>query len=209
MGKSARRAFRTGPLHRPIVGRGNAAGDRTGFQRGRREPVPGQARRPEDRLFLPGLRQPVQACGRDPLHSGRALRRDPFLLFRLRGRTQEQILQALRQRRAGQMEMVDKKLQKRRLSFRWRIAWSISGNWARRWRISRSAFVRPLMEMPLLKRLGEAAFIPEPGIETLLRAAYQTIGQEAIRAAFQEEEKKTPKFKQKVKKELPTMLIDL
>jgi hypothetical protein len=47
----------------------------------------------------------------------------------------------------------------------------------------------PAVEMPLLKRLGEAAFIPEPGIESLLRAAYQTIGREAIRTAFQEEEK--------------------
>ena len=47
----------------------------------------------------------------------------------------------------------------------------------------------PMVEMPLIKRLGEAAFVPEPGIESLLRAAYLAIGQGAIRTAFHEEEK--------------------
>jgi uncharacterized Zn finger protein len=114
---------------------------------------------------------------------------DPFLLFRLRGRTQEQILQALRQRRAGQVEMLDEESPEPEttlpledcLEHFWDLGLPLENI---------PVSIRPpAVEMPLLKRLGEAAFIPEPGIEALLRAAYQTIGREAIQAAFHEEEK--------------------
>ena len=116
---------------------------------------------------------------------------DPFLLFRLRGRTQEQILQALRQRRAGQMEMIeDEPAEAERavpledcLEHFWELGAPLE---------SVPVSIRPpTVEMPLLKRLGDAAFVPEPGIESLLRAAYQAIEQEAIRAAFQEERNST------------------
>jgi hypothetical protein len=40
--------------------------------------------------------------------------------------------------------------------------------------------------MPLLKRLGEAEFVPPPGLESLLHEAYQSISQKAIEVAFQE-----------------------
>jgi uncharacterized Zn finger protein len=114
---------------------------------------------------------------------------DPFLLFRLRGRTQEQILQALRQRRAGQMEMLNEESPEAEtaipledcLEHFWELGTPLEN--------IPVSIHPPAVEMPLLKRLGEAAFIPEPGIEALLRAAYQTIGREAIRTAFQEEEK--------------------
>ncbi len=114
---------------------------------------------------------------------------DPFLLFRLRGRTQEQILQALRQRRAGQMEMLAEEpaepeaaiLLEDCLEHFWELGAPLEN--------IPISIRPPVVEMPLLKRLGEAAFIPDPGIEFLLRAAYQTIGREAIQAAFQEEEK--------------------
>jgi hypothetical protein len=43
------------------------------------------------------------------------------------------------------------------------------------------------IEMPLLKRLGEAAFVPAPDIQALLRPAYQAITQAALSAAFQEQ----------------------
>ena len=45
----------------------------------------------------------------------------------------------------------------------------------------------PALEMPLLKRLGEAVFVPAPGILSLLQPAYQAITQTALRAAFQEQ----------------------
>ncbi len=114
---------------------------------------------------------------------------DPFLLFRLRGRTQEQILQALRHRRAGYVEMIEEEPPEVEtevpledcLGHFWELGAPLE---------SVPVSIRPpAVEMPLLKRLGEAAFVPEPGIESLLRTAYLAIGQEAIRAAFHEEER--------------------
>jgi len=46
----------------------------------------------------------------------------------------------------------------------------------------------PTIEMPLLKRLGAASFVPDPGLESLLRDAYQIIGRKALQIAFQEQE---------------------
>jgi hypothetical protein len=37
----------------------------------------------------------------------------------------------------------------------------------------------PAIEMSLLKRLGKANFVPEPGLETYLGSAYQSINQPA------------------------------
>lgn len=111
---------------------------------------------------------------------------DPFLLFRLRGRTQEQILQELGQRRAGQDSLQEEEEENQELvvpieetmgTF-WQIGVSMEGF---------STNIRePAIEMPLLKRLGEAAFVPTPGILTLLRPAYQAITKAALEAAFHE-----------------------
>ena len=113
---------------------------------------------------------------------------DPFLLFRLRGRTQEQILRALRQRRAGQASFAEEEEEeeaeiviplKETLGRFYELGAPLEGL---------SVAIREAsIEMPLLKRLGEAAFIPTPGIQTLLRPAYQGISQAALRAAFQEQ----------------------
>ncbi len=42
--------------------------------------------------------------------------------------------------------------------------------------------------MPLLKRLGEAKFAPDPGLETLLGKAFLAIQKKAIETAFRESE---------------------
>ncbi len=42
----------------------------------------------------------------------------------------------------------------------------------------------PAIETPLLKRLGEANFVPEPGLQSVLSGAYRVIGQKAIQTAF-------------------------
>jgi hypothetical protein len=44
----------------------------------------------------------------------------------------------------------------------------------------------PAIEMPLLKRLGEANFVPEPGIQSWLSTAYQTVSRKAIQTAFKD-----------------------
>jgi len=110
---------------------------------------------------------------------------DPFLLFRLRGRSQEQILQALRQQRAGQEVVEDREEEPE-------VAIPLEETLARFWDLDEplgqfSVAIRsPSIEMPLLKRLGEPAFVSEPGLQPLLRPAYQAISQTALEVAFGE-----------------------
>lgn len=111
---------------------------------------------------------------------------DPFLIFRLRGRTQEQVMQALRQRRAGSDESVEEEMEgaeaaiplEESMSNYWDLGAPLDGF---------SVSVRPpAIEMPLLKRLGAANFVHEPGLEGYLRTAYQLISQQAVRVAFRD-----------------------
>ena len=73
---------------------------------------------------------------------------DPFLIFRLRGRTQEQVMQELRKRRSGVDELVDEEagaghpLQGRNRLL-WKIPLPIIGIWAHRWKDSPFRSVRP------------------------------------------------------------------
>ncbi len=112
---------------------------------------------------------------------------DPFLIFRLRGRTQEQVMQELRKRRAGTDEIVEEEVEETEtiipledcIANYWEMGAPLEGF---------SVSIRPpTIEMPLLKRLGAASFVPDPGIESLLREAYQTVGRKAIQVAFQEQ----------------------
>lgn len=111
---------------------------------------------------------------------------DPFLLFRLRGRTQEQVMAALRQRRAdGANSILAEKDEpetviplEERIDHFWEYSAPLEGF---------SVSIRPpAIEMPLLKRLGEAGFVPAPGLEALLREAYQTIGKKAEETAYRD-----------------------
>ena len=117
---------------------------------------------------------------------GESFDEDPFLIFRLRGRTQEQVLAALRQRRAGEMEFAEEVLEEpetvipldEQMTHFWDLSAPLEGF---------SVSIRPpAIEMPLLKRLGEASFVPAPGLESLLRSAYQIISKKAIEAAYRE-----------------------
>lgn len=111
---------------------------------------------------------------------------DPFLIFRLRGRTQEQVMQELRKRRAGADEAVEEEAEEFEASIPledcianyWEMGTPLEGF---------SVSIRPpAIDMPLIKRLGAASFVIEPGIESLLRDAYQTIEHKALQIAFQE-----------------------
>ena len=110
---------------------------------------------------------------------------DPFLIFRLRGRNQEQVLDALRQRRAGDAVLEEESEEpeiviplEEQLENFWDFSATVEG-----FSIS---IHPPRVEMPLLKRLGEASFVPSPGLETLLRGPYQSISKKAIEIAYQE-----------------------
>lgn len=111
---------------------------------------------------------------------------DPFLIFRLRGRTQEQVIAALRQRRAGGVEIAEDETEEPETII------PLEGQMAHFWEFcvpleDFSVAIRPpTIEMPLLKRLGEAEFVPTPGLESLLRGAYRAISQKAMGAAYQE-----------------------
>jgi uncharacterized Zn finger protein len=111
---------------------------------------------------------------------------DPFLIFRLRGRNQEQLMHALHQRRAGDVEFDQENTAESESVI------PLEAQLARFWELSASlegfsASIRPpVVEMPLLKRLGEPSFAPAPGIESLLRSAYQCISKKAIETAYQE-----------------------
>lgn len=111
---------------------------------------------------------------------------DPFLIFRLRGRTQEQIMAALRQRRAGDIENAEDEIAEQE------AAPPLEEQMAHYWEFSvplesLSVSIRPpAIETPLLKRLGEAKFVPVPGLESLLRNAYLAISQKAVETAYRE-----------------------
>ncbi|MFZ5819722.1 MAG: hypothetical protein ACOYYJ_07460, partial [Chloroflexota bacterium] len=111
---------------------------------------------------------------------------DPFLIFRLRGRTQEQVMQELRKRRAGSDETVEEEMEEtevvipleEQIETFWDVRAPLDGF---------SVSIRPpVIEMPLLKRLGEVSFVPEPGIQNWLSAAYQAVSRKAIQAAFKD-----------------------
>ena len=111
---------------------------------------------------------------------------DPFLIFRLRGRTQEKVMQELRKRRAGNDEVVEDEVEEAEVIIP--LEEQIEKFWDLRAPLEGfSVSIRqPAIEMPLLKRLGEANFSPEPGLQSVLVAMYQAISQKAIQTAFKD-----------------------
>jgi uncharacterized Zn finger protein len=109
---------------------------------------------------------------------------DPFLLFRLRGRSQEQILQGLRQRRAGADVAEDEAGEEREeitpleetLPAFWQAGEALA---------SFPLHIKPpVVALPVLKRLGEPAFVSGDTLQSLLGPAYQAITLAALAAAF-------------------------
>jgi len=113
---------------------------------------------------------------------------DPFLIFRLRGRTQEQVMAALRQRRASTAEFIEDEVEEpevvipldEQIAHFWELSAPLDG--------FSVSIHPPKIEIPLLKRLGEASFVPAPGIESLLLSAYRIISKKAIEIAYLEGE---------------------
>lgn len=111
---------------------------------------------------------------------------DPFLIFRLRGRTQEQVMQELRKRRAGSDEAVEDEAEEAEVVIP--LEEQIENFWDVRASLEGFALsIRPpAIEMPLLKRLGEANFVPEPGLQSVLSAVYQAISRKTLQVALKE-----------------------
>jgi len=113
---------------------------------------------------------------------------DPFLLFRLRGRTQEQILEGLRKRRTNGAEQPVEELEEEEpaqesipaleetLDYFWETASDLD---------SFAVNVKPpAFSLPILKRLGEPDFPGQIPLEEVLGDAYHTISQFALAIAF-------------------------
>jgi len=111
---------------------------------------------------------------------------DPFLIFRLRGRTQEQVMRELRKRRAGSDETTEDEGEEAEAIIP--LEEQIENFWDVRVQLEGFAMsIRPpAIEMPLLKRLGEANFVPEAGLQSVLSGAYRVISQKAIQTAFKD-----------------------
>lgn len=109
---------------------------------------------------------------------------DPFLIFRLRGRTQEEVMQALRERRAGEDDFAEEEEVE--------VIVPMEENVATFWELGAPLddfsvnISTPTIKTPLLKRLGEANFVSKPGIEALLQSAYSRISEKAVELAYGE-----------------------
>jgi uncharacterized Zn finger protein len=113
---------------------------------------------------------------------------DPFLLFRLRGRTQEQILEGLRKRRTNEAEQPVEELEEEEpteegipaleetLDYFWETANDLD---------SFAVNVKPpVFPLPILKRLGDPDFPGQIPLEEVLGDAYHIISQFALAIAF-------------------------
>jgi uncharacterized Zn finger protein len=108
---------------------------------------------------------------------------DPFLLFRLRGRTQEQILEALRARRAEasgpaddfeEVEEIVTPLREKVENF-WEMGQPLTH--------FKTTIKPPVTEFPILKRLGQPSFLSDDLLK-VLGPAYRAITEMAIATAF-------------------------
>lgn len=110
---------------------------------------------------------------------------DPFLLFRMRGRSQQEILDGLEKRRgsAPVAEVEDDEEEEKpgeTLEDRIGDFWE-AGAGLRDFNIN---FLPPKIELPLLKRLGQPDFTSRYSMEEMLGPAYQMVSQAARFLAF-------------------------
>lgn len=121
---------------------------------------------------------------------GERFNEDPFLLFRMRGRTQEQILTALRQRRTGGGQLAKSEPRRSqqlglgedvpRLEESLDTYWQ-SGRDLHQFSIQVKA---PDIRQPLLKRLGEPEFVRDLTLQSQLEEVYEAVSQFAILLAY-------------------------
>jgi uncharacterized Zn finger protein len=120
---------------------------------------------------------------------GEQLDADPFLLFRLRGRTQEQVMEALHSLRSdgGAEEQAPEPepqpetfapLEEQIGSF-WQPAERLEG--------LHMAIKPPAVRLPVLKRLGQPAFLPDCDLAAVLGPAYEAMTAAALAAAYASE----------------------
>jgi uncharacterized Zn finger protein len=114
--------------------------------------------------------------------------RDPFLLFALRGRTREQVTEALRDRRAAAISPTEEAAPEE-------AAEPLEEAIPRFWELGKSlggfqvTIAPPQVETMLLKRLGPPSFSRRPeAFRGALTLAYASVTDRALALAFGEEE---------------------
>jgi len=110
---------------------------------------------------------------------------DPFLIFRLRGRTQDEVMSALRERRAGEDDFIeeDEEVEEiipldESIATFFELGAPLDG--------FSVSIQNPAIKTPLLKRVGEVSFVSKPGIEALLQGSYSRISDKAVELAYGE-----------------------
>ncbi len=116
---------------------------------------------------------------------------DPFLLFRMRGRSQEQILEGLRARRTGESEL-DQEDDYEDVESEQSVPLEalIDTFWEPAESLDNFPLTirTPTFDMPMLKRLDDPAFIIGESLQSILKPVYDIFTRSALRAAYSEEE---------------------
>jgi len=113
---------------------------------------------------------------------------DPFLLFRMRGRTQEQILEGLRRRRG--LVKGQKRAESQPRQTPHEPAQPLETNWERFWHMAYdlqglSLHVQPpSLAQPLLRRLGDPDTDSHLSLRAQLEAVYEAVTQAALFLAY-------------------------
>lgn len=115
---------------------------------------------------------------------------DPFLLFRLRGRTSEQILTALRERRSASSG--DEPLFEEAPVEEVQPAPPLEANLSGFYNLGQPldgfalSFKAPAIEMPVLKRLGDPNFLGQESLLATMEPVYRAVRESALEAALGE-----------------------
>lgn len=152
---------------------------------------PGQRADLETVCSCPDPANPCKHVAATHFILGEQFDEDPFLLFRLRGRSQEQIIAALRASRAAEG---DRQLAETPAGYAAEeVAPPLEENLANFWSLGQSLAHFPLTikppatPRPVLKRLGQPPFV-EANLEALLGPAYDAITKAALAAALNDDQ---------------------
>jgi len=148
---------------------------------------PSQSGDLETRCSCPDWANPCKHIAATHYILGDRFDEDPFLLFRMRGRSQEQILEGLRQRRARQagpeIEEAEPEVEEEKVI---PLDQTLAGFWEPAVPLESFAVNvrKPSIDLPILKRLGEPVFTTILPLNELLGEVYQTISRSAVDLAY-------------------------
>lgn len=119
---------------------------------------------------------------------------DPFLLFRMRGKTQEQVLDGIRRRREASLPPEELETEPEDTSTEPTLTDSLAYFWDSQVPLEGIAFnLRPpTITMPILKRLGDSDWMGSLPLQDILKDAYKSVSDFAMLMAFSGSESETP-----------------